>query len=290
MAKTPPKAGPAAAKPAKRARVQDELPSTVDPETGKPRRGRPPGATITELPDGWSDGEGQTLRQRRILESIRESVETRGYPPSMREIGTLVGLTSPSSVAHQLHVLERKGYIRRDPNLPRAIEVFSPESGEAARPNSRTATTSPNRALAAGVDETDYNNERPKPTYVPVLGRIAAGAPILADEVVEDVFALPRQIVGDTDASGAALYMLEVKGDSMVDAAICDGDWVVVRQAQVASNGEIVAAMIEGEATVKTYKKRDGHVWLMPHNDAYAPINGDDATILGKVIAVLRKL
>ena len=290
MAKTPPKAGPAAAKPAKRARVKDELPSTVDPETGKPRRGRPPGATVTELPDGWTDGEGLTLRQRRILESIRESVETRGYPPSMREIGTLVGLTSPSSVAHQLHVLERKGYIRRDPNLPRAIEVYSPESGEAARPTSRTAKTSPSRALAAGVDETGYDDTRPKPTYVPVLGRIAAGAPILADEAVEDVFALPRQIVGDTDASGAALYMLEVKGDSMVDAAICDGDWVVVRQAQEASNGEIVAAMIEGEATVKTYKRKDGHVWLMPHNDAYSPINGDDAVILGKVIAVLRKL
>ena len=291
MAKTPP-SKPTPAKAAKpRARVKD-LPSTVDPETGKPRRGRPPGATVTELPDGWTDGEGLTLRQRRILESIRESVETRGYPPSMREIGSLVGLTSPSSVAHQLHVLERKGYIRRDPNLPRAIEVYSPDSGAAARPASRTA---PPRSLtsasaAAGVDETGYNDERPKPTYVPVLGRIAAGAPILADEAVEDVFALPRQIVGDTDASGAALYMLEVKGDSMVDAAICDGDWVVVRQAQEASNGQIVAAMIDGEATVKTYKRRDGHVWLLPHNDAYAPINGDDAVILGKVVAVLRKL
>ena len=289
MAKTPPSKPTPAKAPAPRARVKD-LPDTTDPETGKPRRGRPPGATVTELPDGWTDGEGLTLRQRRILESIRESVETRGYPPSMREIGSLVGLTSPSSVAHQLHVLERKGYIRRDPNLPRAIEVYSPDSGEAARPASRTAKSSPSRALPAGVDETDYDNQRPKPTYVPVLGRIAAGAPILADEVVEDVFALPRQIVGDTDASGAALYMLEVKGDSMVDAAICDGDWVVVRQAQEASNGEIVAAMIDGEATVKTYKKRDGHVWLMPHNDAYAPINGDDATILGKVVAVLRRL
>ena len=180
-------------------------------------------------------------------------METRGYPPSMREIGSLVGLTSPSSVAHQLHVLERKGYIRRDPNLPRAIEVYSPTPGRlrvppAVRPRRH-------RARPRGrLDETGYDDQRPKPTYVPVLGRIAAGAPILADEAVEDVFALPRQIVGDTDASGAALYMLEVKGDSMVDAAICDGDWVVVRQAQEASNGEIVAAMIEGEATVKTYK------------------------------------
>jgi repressor LexA len=191
-------------------------------------------------------------------------------------------------VAHQLHVLERKGYIRRDPNLPRAIEVFAPEGGEATRPVSRTAKAA--AAAGAGVDETGFGDHRPQPTYVPVLGRIAAGAPILADEAVEDVFALPRQIVGDTDASGAALYMLEVKGDSMVDAAICDGDWVVVRQTPEAHNGEIVAAMIEGEATVKTYKKRDGHVWLMPHNEAFAPINGDDATILGRVVAVLRKL
>ncbi len=300
MAKTPPKAKtPATSTPPQRRHVgrrdaksrpslqspdappaiesMDEgLPATVDPKTGKPRRGRPKGSTVTELPDGWTDGEGLTLRQRRILESIRVAVETRGYPPSMREIGALVGLTSPSSVAHQLHVLERKGYIRRDANLPRAIEVYSPDAPDAAAPMTDA--------------ETGIGDARPKPTYVPVLGRIAAGAPILAEEAVEDVFALPRQIVGDTDASGAALYMLEVKGESMVDAAICDGDWVVVRQAQDASNGEIVAAMIDGEATVKTFKRRDGHVWLMPHNPAFAPINGDDAQILGKVVAVLRKL
>ncbi len=272
---------------------KDKLPPTIDPATGKPRRGRPPGSTVTELPDGWTDGEGLTLRQRKILDSIRTSKETRGYPPSMREIGAAVGLTSPSSVAHQLHELERKGYIRRDPNLPRAIEVYSPDAGAAASTGGRTAksaTAGAGSALAADADETGYGDHRPRPTYVPVVGRIAAGAPILADESVEDVFALPRQIVGDTDASGAALYMLEVKGESMVDAAICDGDWVVVRQTPDASNGEIVAAMIDGEATVKTFKRRDGHVWLMPHNPAFAPINGDEATILGKVVAVLRKL
>jgi repressor LexA len=241
---------------------------------------------VTSLPDGWVDGKGLTLRQRRILTCIRESVQQRGYPPSMREIGELVGLTSPSSVAHQLQVLERKGYIRRDPNLPRAIEVYSPNSTDGERPTEKPLAP----ADAATYDETDSGDARPKPAYVPVLGRIAAGAPILAEEAVEDVFALPRQIVGDTEETGSQLYMLEVHGDSMIDAAICDGDWVVVRQAPDAVNGEIVAALIDGEATVKTFKRRDGHVWLLPANDAYSPIDGDQASILGKVVAVLRKI
>ena len=143
-----------------------------------------------------------------VLEVIRSAVERRGYPPSMREIGDAVGLTSPSSVAHQLATLERKGYIRRDPNRPRAIEVRSPEPDGAA------------------YDPTGEGDERPAPTYVPVVGRIAAGGPILAEQAVEDVFPLPRQIVGDGE-----LFLLKVVGDSMVDAAICDGDWVVVRTA-----------------------------------------------------------
>ena len=125
----------------------------------------------------------------------------------------------------------------------------------------------------------------PRPSYVPVLGRIAAGVPILAEEVVEDVFPLPRQIVGEGD-----LFLLKVVGDSMVDAAICDGDWVVVRQQQHADNGDIVAAMLDNEATVKTFKRKDGHVWLMPHNPDFSPIDGDHATILGKVTAVLRRI
>ena len=120
---------------------------------------------------------------------------------------------------------------------------------------------------------------------MPVLGRIAAGGPILAEEAVEDVFPLPKEIVGE-----GSLFLLRVAGDSMVDAAITDGDWVAVRQQPTADNGEIVAAMIDGEATVKTFKRKDGHVWLMPHNEAYEPIPGDDATILGKVVAVLRRL
>jgi repressor LexA len=224
-------------------------------------------SAVREIPDGPADASGLTARQRKVLDVIREAVDRRGYPPSMREIGDAVGLTSPSSVAHQLATLERKGFIRRDPNRPRAIEVRSPEPDEAA------------------YDPTGEGDERPAPTYVPVVGRIAAGGPILAEQAVEDVFPLPRQIVGDGE-----LFLLKVVGDSMVDAAICDGDWVVVRRQPVADSGEIVAAMLDGEATVKTYKKRDGHVWLMPHNPAYEPIPGDEATVLGRVTAVLRSV
>ncbi|MNW55857.1 LexA repressor [compost metagenome] len=136
-----------------------------------------------------------------------------------------------------------------------------------------------------GVDPAEESPERPTPSYVPVVGRIAAGGPILAEQVVEDVFPLPRQLVGDGE-----LFLLRVSGDSMIDAAICDGDWVVVRRQPVAENGEIVAAMIDGEATVKTFKRIDGHVWLMPHNEAYRPLSGDDAQVLGRVVSVLRSL
>ena len=125
----------------------------------------------------------------------------------------------------------------------------------------------------------------PEPTFVPVLGRIAAGGPILAEEAVEDVFPLPRELVGE-----GSLFLLKVVGDSMVDAAICDGDWVVVRQQNVADNGDIVAAMIDGEATVKTFKRTRDQVWLMPHNPAFDPIPGNDAAVLGKVVTVIRKI
>ncbi len=219
-------------------------------------------ATIHELPEP-PDVDGLTARQRRVLEFITDSVQRRGYPPSMREIGEAVGLTSPSSVSHQLGALQRKGFLRRDPNRPRAIEVVSP----------------------ASIDDTGSGDQRPTPSYVPVVGRIAAGGPILAEQAVEDVFPLPRQLVGD-----GQWFLLKVVGDSMIEAAICDGDWVVVRQQPVAENGEIVAAMIDGEATVKTLKRTDGHVWLLPANAAYRPIDGDDATVLGRVVAVLRSV
>jgi repressor LexA len=214
------------------------------------------------------------VRQREVLEVIRTWVERFGYPPSVREIGEAVGLTSTSSVAYQLRALEQKGYLRRDPNRPRAIGVLPPD-------------VDPATVRPAAVEEApvDVAVATPTAAYVPVLGRIAAGGPILAEEAVEDVFPLPKEIVGE-----GSLFLLRVAGDSMIDAAITDGDWVVVRQQPTADNGEIVAAMIEGEATVKTFKRKDGHAWLMPHNDAYEPIPGDDATILGKVVAVLRRL
>jgi repressor LexA len=235
------------------------------------------GSKVSELPDGPPDATGLTPRQQRVLATIKEAIELRGYPPSMREIGQAVGLTSSSSVAHQLRVLEEKGFLKRDPNRPRALEVFLPELMAARRSISGAEETS--------YDETDVGEVRPEATYVPMVGRIAAGGPILAEETLDEVFPLPRQLVGD-----GTLFMLEVRGDSMLEAAICDGDYVVVRQEQTAENGEIVAALIDGEATVKTFQRKDGHVWLLPHNPAYEPIAGDAATILGKVTAVLRRI
>jgi repressor LexA len=238
---------------------------------------RTPDNTVSELPDGPADATGLTPRQQRILNVIRDSLEDRGYPPSMREIGDLVGLTSSSSVSHQLKVLEQKGFLKRDPNRPRAIEVFLPEVLAARRSIGAADETS--------YDETGIGDATPTPTNVPLVGRIAAGGPILAEERVEDVFPLPKSLVGD-----GTLFLLEVSGDSMVDAAICDGDYVVIRQQPTANNGEFVAAMIEGEATVKTFQRKGGKVWLLPHNDAYDPIDGADATILGIVTAVLRRV
>ncbi len=227
-------------------------------------------AEIRQLPERDS-ADGLTARQRRVLEVIRSWVETRGYPPSLREIGQAVGLTSPSSVSHQLAALERKGFLRKDPNRPRAIEVVV------------------GRDFGAGQyrmpQEAADDDARPAATYVPVLGRIAAGVPVTAEEMVEDVFPLPRQLVGE-----GQLFLLRVSGDSMVEAAICDGDWVVVRQQPTADNGDIVAALLDSEATVKTFKRQDGQVWLLPQNAAYSPIDGSLATILGKVVAVLRRV
>ncbi|PWW23358.1 repressor LexA [Geodermatophilus normandii] len=226
-------------------------------------------AAVRTFPDRGEAGDGLTQRQRRVLEVIRDSIERRGYPPSVREIGEAVGLSSASSVAHQLSVLQKKGWLRRDPNRPRALDVRLP--GDATAETAAPAAAAPDGTAA--------------PTYVPLVGRIAAGGPVLAEQAVEDVFPLPRELVGE-----GTLFMLRVAGDSMVDAAICDGDWVVVRQQPTAENGEIVAAMLDGEATVKTYKRRDGHVWLLPHNPAYEPIPGDEATVLGRVVTVLRRV
>jgi repressor LexA len=217
---------------------------------------------------------GLTRRQQAILDVIRDSVERRGYPPSIREICESAGLASTSSVAHQLAMLERKGFLRRDPNRPRAVDVR--DSGVP-----QVKAKAARRAVAVSDDAPRGE----APVFVPVVGRIAAGGPILAEQMIEDVFPLPKALVGE-----GTLFMLKVVGESMVDAAITDGDWVVVRQQQDAENGQIVAAMIDGEATVKTLQRRDGKAWLLPHNPAFAPIDGDDAVILGRVVSVLRKI
>lgn len=221
------------------------------------------GGDGTPFPETDPDGNALTMRQRKVLQVIRESIATRGYPPSVREIGEQVGLKSPSSVAYQLEALQRKGLLRKDANRPRAVDIRAAED----------------------VADDGGAPPLPAPAYVPMVGRIAAGGPILAEQAVEEVYPLPREIVGD-----GTTFLLHVVGDSMIEAAITDGDWVAVRQQPTAENGEIVAAMIDGEATVKTLSRREGHQWLLPQNAAYAPIDGDQATILGKVVAVIRKL
>ncbi|WP_030271620.1 transcriptional repressor LexA [Streptomyces sp. NRRL B-24484] len=219
------------------------------------RSGRPAGAQ--------GEPERLTDRQRAILDYVATTAARRGYPPSMREIGQAVGLSSTSSVAHQLGALERKGLLQRDPHIPRAYRVRRKDGYE------------PPPAREAGHGLVD----------VPVVGRIAAGRPILAEQDAEDVFMLPRRLTGTGD-----VFMLRVVGRSMTGAAICDGDWAVVRSQPTAQSGEIVAAMIDGEATVKRLRRDGDRTWLMPHTPDYEPIPADSATILGKVVAVLRRL
>ena len=203
--------------------------------------------------------------QQKIQAYIEHSLDSRGVPPSMREICDNTGLSSTSSVSHQLNQLERAGYIRRHANTARTLEVI--------------------KRLTPELDAPPILPSSDSVRMVPLVGRIAAGVPITADQQVDDVVALPDQLVGSGE-----LFMLKVVGDSMVDAAICDGDFVVVRQQKTADNGDIVAAMLDDEATVKVFKQRDGHTWLLPQNTAYEPILGDHATILGKVVTVLRSI
>jgi repressor LexA len=246
---------------------------------GRPGR-KPKGSVPVVIPDTPDKPDPEhvlTWRQRKVLQVIRDSVQKRGYPPSMREIGEAVGLTSTSSVSYQLSTLQRKGYLHRDVGRPRTVEVRLP-GHPAIRPEQHS-----NGDADLSADGLDIVSQ--EATYVPLVGRIAAGSPILAEQQVEDIFPLPRQLVGE-----GTLFMLKVAGDSMINAAIADGDWVVIRQQESAENGEIVAAMIDDEATVKTFKRSDGHIWLIPHNPAFTPILGDDASVLGKVVAVLRRV
>jgi repressor LexA len=204
-----------------------------------------------------------TTRQRRILDVIRDAVADRGYPPSIREIGEAVGLTSTSSVHSQLEALQRKGFIRRDPTKPRAIEVH--------------------------FDDPVAAVPRPLPTYVPLMSApVAAGTGTLPEDVIDELLPLPRELVGQGE-----LFMLQVRGDSMVGAGVLDRDYVVVRRQDAADNGDMVAALLpnmEAEATVKHFSRKGGRVRLLPDNPAFEPIDGDQAQILGKVVAVLRRL
>jgi repressor LexA len=234
-------------------------------------------AVVTEMPDGLDPDHVLTWRQRKVLQAIRDSVQKRGYPPSLREIGEAVGLTSTSSVNFQLSALQRKGFLQWDAGRARTVEVRLPDPS-AARPWPGREKDKAARMSGIYVPPQDT-------AYVPLVGRVAAGNPILAEEHVEDVVPLPRHLVGE-----GTLFSLQVVGDSMINAAIADRDLVVVRQQHDADNGDIVAAMIDGETTVKTFKQSDGHTWLIPHNPAYAPILGDEATILGRVVAVVRSV
>ena len=202
-----------------------------------------------------------TWRQQKILRFLLDFAQQQGHSPSLREIGRAAGL-APSSVSYHLSILAERGFLSRSTGLPRTVVARS-LGPPAPRPG-------------------------PDAVEVPLVGRIAAGVPILAEEMIEETFWLPRKLLGQ-----GRFFMLKVAGDSMTGASIADGDMVVVRQQPVAENGEIVAAVVtdgtEAEATVKTLQRANGHVWLMPQNPRYAPLPGDDATILGKVVAVLRR-
>jgi len=199
---------------------------------------------------------GLTAKQQRVLDVIRTAMRAKGQPPTVREIGKEIGVLSSCTVQRHLDALEKKGFIRRDRYKYRSIELAD----------------SPIPPFVRAVN-------------VPILGHIAAGQPILADENIEDTFPLPMDVVGETDS----VFMLRVRGDSMIDAGIHDGDLVAIREQKVANTGEIVAAMIEGEATVKKFYKEGRKIKLVAANPAYAPIITDDCQIIGKVIMSIRQ-
>ncbi len=216
---------------------------------------------------------GITARQSQILEVVQDNIQKFGYPPSVREIGERVGLASPSTVKHHLDALEKMGLLERVAGRPRALRTQSSTDTAAAESSLPVPIEIP--VAHADGDTSD----------VPLVGRIAAGAPITAEQNVEDVFSLPTRLTGS-----GQLFVLEVHGDSMIEAAICDGDFVVVRSQSTANNGEIVAAMIDDEATVKVWSNTPEGAWLLPRNENYAPIPAERAVILGRVVTVVRSL
>ena len=248
---------------------------------------------MSSMPD-WRDPVPYTElseRQHKIMRFLWDCPFS--YPPTMREIARTVGLEAQSTVNYQLNEMQADGWVRRHPGRPRSLEWRRPDGGLPVYPELLgTDYLCVHPAVQPGQNQAAVDASQDGPdilpqelAYVPLVGRIAAGGPIVAEEAVEDVFPLPRQLVG-----AGTLFLLQVRGDSMMDAAIVDGDWVVVRQQPTADSGDIVAAMLDGEATVKTYRLRGGHPWLMPQNPAYEPIDGGQASVLGKVVAVLRRI
>lgn len=206
-----------------------------------------------------------TKRQQQIYDFIRAYQQEKGYPPSVREMAAAVGLSSPSTVHAHLSALEERGLIKRDKTKPRALEVFNQDGSESALAEVKEV---PDRGTIS----------------LPLIGRVAAGLPILAEQNVEDTFTLPTEIATDSSS-----FILEVHGNSMINVGIYNGDYIVVREQKSAMNGEIVVAMIDGEATVKTFYKEQGRVRLQPENDAMEPIYATNPTILGKVVALMRR-
>jgi repressor LexA len=251
---------------------------------------------MTSSTTDWRDPVRYTelsKRQQEIMQFLWNRPSS--YAPSLREIAKAVGLAAQGSVSNQLDQLEAKGWVRRHPRQPRALEWRGPDRELPVRPElprsdylrAHPAVRPDQNQATVDVSQDGLNVPSQKPANVPLVGSIAAGRPVIAEEAIEDVFPLPRQLVGQ-----GTLFLLRVRGDSMIDAAIVDGDLVVVRKHHKAENGEIVAAMIEGEATVKTLRldEEKKQLWLLPRNSAYLPIRGEDITILGKVVAVLRSL
>lgn len=211
-----------------------------------------------------ADEKKLTEVQSNILKAIVSYRREKGYNPTMREVGEAVGLSSTSSVSYQLSQLRELGFLSKADAGQRAMDVLK---------------SAPGMSTASRSEVSD------NVVSIPLVGRIAAGGPILAEQNIENHFTLPRELVG-----GGDLFMLKVSGDSMIDAAICDGDWVVVRQQQTAEQGDIVAALLEEGATVKVFKQSNGQTWLLPRNSSYDPIDGTHAVIMGKVVSVIRSL